>query len=246
MAVVDGVSRPVADGRVVFPSDVRGHAIDILKPGSFLTRKTTLTSDRLAVWPSSDPAYESQVVYHVWSRNRLTYPLLDRNVTWSADPQIAGSRAAMNAIEGALAEAMRLSRGRVTFSPADTQPAILFKVDPTDPELATAAALARLRFLGRQISGADIVFKDLRLVQPVVATHEVGHFMGFGHSPDPREVMVGTFTLGTRTTFSDRLVDTWALMTQRKAGQLFEDDDRSLGAGAVVPATTIVCDGMVN
>jgi len=254
--------RTDGSGQLVLGSAQDPRAPVEIRANGFLDRDTLLRSPgatRFTLWPrtSATGLSESYTSVLVYTNAGLTggtpgtdpmqrlrpdlppylvpsQPILD-------DPAaVAAHQQAINAIAAA-------TQGQVVYTLAAQRPtiaaAITTRVADSRDANCSSNTLGYASYVARddEIAGAGIVFCRLDVARSMaVVTHEVGHTFGLQHSPDPQELMHGTLRANQNTAFSAREALTMRLMLQRRGGNRFPDDDRSLTV-ATERTVTIVC-----
>ena len=148
--------------------------------------------------------------------------------TVSVDPVIRNDTQAMAQIAQAFAAAAAVTNNGMNFRLVDTGGAITYELNPHEPSLGTdglGISTATQDADGYNVR-ARIVMRNLDAARLNVATHELGHFLGFHHSLDRRDMMNGTGARSYRQTdFTENEAETWSMMIQRKPGNRFPDQD---------------------
>ena len=244
-----------ATGEIVLAERVPlGNAMDVTANG-FLERQTVLRSatvTRFTLWPSTSPTGLTEAISAAIVYTSSTCPFdaaqsgrspLERlrpgvsQVAVAVSSEIAADPAAQAAVMAGVGTINTATQGRVTYfigSQAGGEAATFtLVVDPQDTGCLVLrhAATTYPTFSPAGITGGKMVFCSLQAARdPLLVTHELGHTFGFGHSPDPADMMFCAGTL--RRDFSPREALLMALMLQRSPGNRFPDDDRSATAAA--------------
>jgi hypothetical protein len=215
----------------------------------YLVREALFDGSPYYLWPADDEAYVQALVYNEFMPGRrLTRWEQGFDVT--ATPELLGDARIRSIIEDAVAESSRASGLSISVRSSGT---VTVVVDPTDPyfDAGTSVAFARRTFRGNVVTGAQVVFLDLKYllatgnrVRTNTMLHELGHVLGLGHSIDEADVM---YVDGKRTDdrrFSERELVTLRMMyLRRRPGNTAPDRDPGLGPAAPAASTaiTIAC-----
>jgi hypothetical protein len=205
--------------------------------------------DLFPLWPLTDfdADYYKKLVYDstdpAWD-GILTRPE-PGTYTVSIAPAIRDYSPGMDWIEQALAEATRLTRqaGRpLEFTRVESGGQITFDVDPSDSSLADGAyiGVCYVKQSGYVITGARIVFLEPYFSGTNVAVHELGHFLGFHHSRDPGDFMYTPWVDQFLSHWGIGEERAWVMMSQRRPGNRYPDDDPSAVGGRGAPAERVV------
>ncbi len=247
-----------AAGRVVLTKPVAMAADGVLtmRHRAFLERATYLrdpTNTSFTLWPETSaeaviyPEYTQKLVYSNDDPPLGTLPLRrlppgTTHVSVVPTAEILADDQAMEAHRAAVERMTAGTEGRIRYT-LDTEPTatvvIRTVVRPDDPCMAYGFACARNYLTGDQITGAEIVFGDLKWVQSS-ALHELGHTYGLGHSLSLWDV-TGVVGSTRPVAFTPAEVLTMRMMWQRRAGNRWPDDDR--GASAQGRRTEVVICG---
>jgi hypothetical protein len=238
--------------------DPYGSLVDITAHG-FLDRQTLLRKDgprSFVLWPRTtawglDESYTAELVYTYASADPPavgTSPLERiRQGTKEAvvviSDQIRQNDRANEAHQLAVGYINKALAGKLTYVLAPTTPAtgVIFdvRVNSDDP-VCTGRVLgyAQMSFQAGEITGGRLVYCGLDDVYTAVVAHELGHTAGLNHSPNPGDVMYQYITGAEQFSRNETL--SLDMLYQRPAGNVFQDNDRSVstsGSGT----RTIVC-----
>jgi hypothetical protein len=237
-----------------------GSLVDVQAPG-FLDRQTLLRSadgTRFVLWPRTtvtglSETYTGSLVYTQASatpppvgatplrRHRLGTTQIV--IVLSADlRQDVRARAAH---QDAVATLNAAHAGRLSYVLASESPTagVVFevRVDPADPQCqGLTRAYTSLSLSGQEITGGRMVYCTPDTAETPTAAHELGHTAGLQHSPDPAELMGAVFVRGRSDQLGVRETLALKLMSERRAGNRFPDNDRDL-AQSGERTVTITC-----
>jgi hypothetical protein len=255
VVVVDGatLAQPTAaDGRTA-ATIPNGARVTTSGRTGVLDRDTrfSVQAPRLPLWPLTatyGAEYVRALVYDYAggeeSSTQWDYLMRPRPATYTvaADATLRNDAVAYYWVNVALAEVMRITQGKVTFSWVETGGDVTFEVNPDFPGLEDSRGLCDQRFVGRFITGARIVLRSLATARSNTVVHELGHFLGFQHSSDSRDLMSVRYRNYQQVEFTSGEESAWLMMVQREPGNLFPDRDAALaGAGGRPSPPPIVC-----
>lgn len=255
VVAVDGVAlgQPTgADGRT---ATTISNAARVATSGrrDFLDRDTrfAVTAPTLALWPltpTHGAEYVRALVYDYSGGDSAStewdYLMRPRAgaYTVSMDATFKDDAVAHYWVNVAVAEAMRITHGSVTFSWVESSGDVTFEVNASYPDLGDARGLCDTRFGGLFIAGARIVVRGVREARSNTVVHELGHFLGLQHSTDLRDVMSVRARNYQQVEFTPGEESAWLMMVQREPGNRFPDRDRALAAaGGRRTPPPIVC-----
>jgi hypothetical protein len=232
--------------------DVRsGTNVGIIAAG-FLDRKTVyraVTETRFALWPatSSDgltPEITQRLVYTGFGEDAVPGELpmyrvpSDVAVQIFIDPSVPADARVDRVVDDAL-DAMRVAlHDRVDFAVTRTRPArgVVWTVR-IDPAAVSSdfIAITRRSFDGNEIVGADLAFRSLPdlVDNGRLLTNLMGTAFGLFDSDNPNDRMFFDWWRRQPNNFSPREGLIMRLMLQRRAGNRWPDNDRSLGTSAL-------------
>jgi hypothetical protein len=255
LVAVDGVAltQPTgSDGRTA-GTVPNGARVTTSGRTDFLDRDTrfSVQAPRLPLWPLTSTygaEYVRALVYDYaggeegstqWDNLMRPRPA---TYTVAVDATLRNDAVAYYWVNVALEEVMLITHGKVTFSWVETGGDVTFEVNPDYPGIEDARGLCDQRFSGRFITGARIVLRSLAMARSNTVVHELGHFLGFQHSSDSRDLMSVGHRNYQQVEFTSGEESTWLMMAQREAGNLFPDRDAGLaGAGGRPSPPPIVC-----
>lgn len=239
-----------ADGKVTVGAAAAGVTVDVEKEG-FLTRQTLVRAGEthFTLWPETEQiseaytrtlVYTSAVAATAEPVSLIRLPDRVRSISLEPPESLRDDWETMTAHYKA-AEAFTLaSQGRLTVALGGTADLrVPTRVDASDKNCTTGWTLMTYLWTSAQeVTKAEIVFcseEPARLPQPIL--HEIGHVYGLRHSVTGRDVMYPTYYPGSMIgrwghwhTFTEPEVLTMALMSQRRAGNAWPDNDRAARA----------------
>jgi hypothetical protein len=108
------------------------------------------------------------------------------------------------------------------------------RIDPADESCDSAwTLLARVWVSSNEVTKAEIVYcseRPSRLASPIL--HEMGHVYGLRHSSSGRDVMFAVYSRYFDYGFTEPEVVTMALISQRRGGNVWPDNDRTATSSA--------------
>ena len=196
-------------------------------------------SPRFALWPRTSPTgvnehYTATLVYTYASNDPPSAtgstPLIrlargTTQVVVVPSPEILADGLAMEQHYRAVEAANAATGGEVVYALAPSRPAagVIFesRVDPTIPQCVSRTALAIMQgtYRNLELTGGAMIFCDIANARTHTVTHEIGHTLGFQHSPDIVDVMGTPFTRSRSAAFGPREALAVHLMLQRSAGR---------------------------
>jgi hypothetical protein len=243
-----------ASGRVDLEPALDGN-VDV-EAAHFLTRETALPQGRtLTLWPTG-PAYPEDYVRHLLYKEAASTraePSLSADaplrrvmaptVQVVPDEALWDDRPARAAHERAVALLNEATGGHVRFElRPSARSGVVFRasVDGT----ATAAGALTYRDLSRnEITGGRIVYADLGAARSErFAAHELGHALGLQHSTRPWDLMYFSAPQAAAASFSEQERRSIRLLLQRRAGNRYPDNDRTVTGASSLPMTSLVVD----
>jgi hypothetical protein len=250
-------------GQVRLPNGAPfGTPVDFVHP-AYLDRQTSVRAGvtRFALWPRTSPTgvnehYTATLVYTYASNDPPSAtgstPLIrlargTTQVVVVPSPEILADGLAMEQHYRAVEAANAATGGEVVYALAPSRPAagVIFesRVDPTIPQCVSRTALAIMQgtYRNLELTGGAMIFCDIANARTHTVTHEIGHTLGFQHSPDIIDVMGTPFTRSRSAAFGPREALAVHLMMQRSAGNRFPDTDRGAAAADVTTERVTVC-----
>jgi len=229
LVTLDGITgRPVAAAGL--PYGLPGASLELAAPGYLVRRTFVPTDGRIFLWPLTvDEAYVRRIVYETWS-----FSGVQRLYRWA--------RTALTITPGVpdASIAAIVSTGTVALTASSTAADIEVRVDPNDPDLVGYLGFTRCTTTGYAIDHCTVVLRDSGVLQSTVATHELGHCLGLGHSARPQDLMNPSARAAELT--SDERVLLTMMYGRRRPGNTPPDDDQSLGHAVTTRRTLMVRD----
>jgi hypothetical protein len=236
-------------GIVVSPPARKGDNIDVVAEG-YLDRQTlyrSSTGTRIALWPRTSPIgltpeVSQRLVYTGFGEEAvpgelaLARPPEGATIYIWVEPDMNDVRVA-RVVDDAVAAMREAVEGRVAFEVASIVPraGVVWHV-VIDPDATSSdfIAITRRSYDGDEIVGAQLAFRTLADLTDDgrLMTHMMGYAFGLESSDDPNDRMAKWWERDPPG-FSPKEALVMRLMLQRKAGNRWPDNDRSLGASAL-------------
>jgi hypothetical protein len=245
-----------AAGRVTLDRAVNfGAPLDAAAP-AVLDRQTLLRAGggtAFLLWPRRtragiDEGYTSFLVYGDAAGSRPMARLAEgaQVVVVPSEELLADDLA--NAMHvAAVARVNAAAQGLFGFALSRQRPAagVVFesRLDPADAACAGGRIRAQVTWMQRsnEILGGSILFCTREAARTGTVLHEMGHTLGFAHSPNPNDLMFSTFVRGRNDDFSERELLTLSLMMRRLPGNRYPDRDRDRAAASRDDVHSIAC-----
>ncbi len=250
-----------ASGRITLPDrPATGAFIDVVA-GGFLDRQTLFRSGtaELSLWPRRaaqgfDEAFTARVVYTSASDedpvvgdsplSRLRAGISMATIV--AAPEILADAAALRSLEDAAGQVGVATGGAIAYQVASARPAsgtfFEARIDPTDALCSEARGYFRGRSIGDELTGGAIVFCSVAIARTSTAAHEVGHSLGLQHSNQLPDLMYPSFQRARATSLTPREGMAVRLMLERRGGNRFPDNDRSVSVSGAARTRVTICE----
>jgi hypothetical protein len=221
-----------------------------------LTLLRDTTTRRFTLWPRTSPTGidEDFTRTLVYTPADVTGPLrrLARGVTRVVvvpSEELRADAAAMAAHQAAVERVTAATGGQVAYVLGDAVPAsgpyVETRIGGSDDEPCLkpntlAFSQNFIREDGEIVRGL-VAYCDPKAARNPVVGHELGHSFGLYHSPEKGELMYRFFNGHGAVEFSARESLEMRLMLQRRAGNVFPDDDRAVSGAAAGGSDVIIC-----
>jgi hypothetical protein len=256
---VSGLTVTVSGATLAGPTGTDGRSSSAIPDGAGITTRGrsdyldreaffSSTSPQVGLWhldAAHDAAYYKKLVYErPWAPTTDYLMRPDAGTyTVSVSVEIKKSPVAMEWVETALAEATRitsLADQPIHFAWLEAGGQLSFEINGADPAITGSTIGADyLAMNGRRITGGRVVIKSLEWAETRnTALHEIGHFLGFAHSREPGDPMY--YKVGHTAQFSPGETTAWVMMSQRKPGNRYPDQDPSVSMRAAAPREMVV------
>jgi len=239
-----------ASGQIEVEGMTSSSMVDVVHQGCLVMNTTPAImerfygKDRFGLWQAEDKAYVQALVFHQYNPGQRLVRPDPGTFTYSFSSEIGGTATASDGdqeavahLEHAMTRISVAASGKITFSKAapGQDAHIKFVIDANDPN--PGAGLTYLSLAGYRIKGARIVFRNLEVAKSTTAQHELGHFLGLGHSKNREDLM---FFSSQVENFTGREIGIISMMAQRLPGTAFEDNSRMAPVAASSEAVTEV------
>ena len=242
------------DGRVDLDPMLDGD-VDVAAT-NFLVRETAMPSARsLTLWPTS-PGYPEDYIRHLLYKDaagtraepslaadaplrRVMAPM----VLVVPDADLWDDTPARTAHERAIGVLNEATGGHVRFElRRSAASGVVFRAY-VDGGATAAGALTYRDLFRNEITGGRIVYASLGAARSErFVAHELGHALGLQHSIRPRDLMYFSAPQAAAASFSEQERLSIRLLLQRRAGNRYPDNDRTVSAAADPRSTSVVAD----
>jgi hypothetical protein len=235
-AFLDGVTGAPVGAQVAPASPTNGQAVTVTASG-YLTRRQLFTGAPFQLWRATED-YVHEFAFTEFTDGSFRTTRWAQPFVITLDGELATNDAVVAKTREVMAEIQRTTGMAVTLG---TGGAVVIKIDPDVLETNDAVGLARMRFQGANIVGAELVFASrseivgsARADYANTLLHEMGHALGLDHSKDTRDVMTPTTGPGTRVGSYQEGESTALRMMylHRAAGTYFPDRDPGVAAAS--------------
>ncbi len=243
-----------ADGRVDLDPILDGD-VDVAAT-NFLVRETALPSGRtLTLWPTS-PGYPEDYIRHLLYKDAagtraepslsVDAPLrrvMAAVVQVVPDSGLWDDAPARTAHERAIGVLNEATGGHVRFElRRSAASGVVFRAS-VDGAATAAGALTYRDLLRNEITSGRIVYANLAAARSErFVAHELGHALGLQHSIRPRDLMYFSAPQAAAASFSEQERLSIRLLLQRRAGNRYPDNDRTVSGTADLRSTSVVAD----
>lgn len=244
---LDGVSGAPVGAQIAPASPASGQPVTVTAPG-YLTRRQIFTGAPFQLWRAEEE-YVHEFVFTEFTDGSF------RTTRWAApfvitlDGDLATNDAVVAKTREVMAEIQRTTGMAVTLGAGG---AVVIKIDANLLETHDAVGLARMRYQGANVVGAELSFLSrseivgsARADYANTLLHEMGHALGLDHSKDTRDVMTPTSGPGSRVgTYQEGESAALRMMyVHRPAGTFFPDRDPGVAAASAArPVRTVIRD----
>jgi hypothetical protein len=242
---LDGVSGAPVGAQIAPASPASGQAVTVTAPG-YLTRRQLFTGAPFQLWRATED-YVHEFAFTEFNDGSFRTTKWAQPFVVTLDGDLATNAAVVAKTREVIAEVQRTTGMAVTLG---TGGAVVIKIDPGLLETEEAVGLARMRFQGANVVGAELVFASrseivgsARADYANTLLHEMGHALGLDHSKDTRDVMTPGSGPGTRVgTYQEGEATALRMMyVHRAAGTYFPDRDPGVAAASAArPLRTVI------
>ena len=242
---LDGVSGAPVGAQVAPASPQSGQAVTVTAPG-YLTRRQLFTGAPFQLWRATED-YVHEFVFTEFTDGSFRTTKWAQPFVITLDGDLATNDAVVAKTREVMAEIQRTTGMAVTLGAGG---AVVIKIDPDVLETHDAVGLARMRYQGANVVGAELSFASrseivgsARADYANTLLHEMGHALGLDHSKDTRDVMTPTTGPGSRVgTYQEGESAALRMMyLHRAAGNYFPDRDPGVAAASAArPVRTVI------
>lgn len=242
---LDGVSGAPVGAQITPAAPTNGQAVTVTAPG-YLTRRQLFTGAPFQLWRAAED-YVHEFVFTEFTDGSFRTTKWAQPFVITLDGDLATNDAVVAKTREVMAEIQRTTGMAVTLGAGG---AVVIKIDPDVLETHDAVGLARMRYQGANVVGAELIFASrseivgsARADYANTLLHEMGHALGLDHSKDTRDVMTPTTGPGSRVgTYQEGESAALRMMyVHRSAGTYFPDRDPGVAAASSArPVRTVI------
>jgi Matrixin len=243
----DGVTGAAVAAQITPAAPPNGQAATVTATG-YLTRRQLFTGAPFQLWHAAED-YVHGFAYTEFTDGSFRTTRWAQPFVITLDGELATNDAVVAKTREVMAEIQRTTGLAVTLGAGG---AVVIKIEPDLVETEDAVGLARLRFQGANVIGAELAFASrseivgsARADYANTLLHEMGHALGLDHSSDTRDVMTPGSGPGTRVgQYQEGEGAALRMMyVHRSAGNFFPDRDPGVAAASNArPVRTVIRD----